>query len=251
MVKKPTTRRPRGSSTPVVRPQEIEDEIQQALATPKEAWRSNAPNLRPETLVHLAKHLKSVDEADLLGDLLEKHVFPRATPVIKANSKSLAFDDRSEILREVFMRITQAVMNGSPQVPDFLEAKFGLKVKQWTIDAVRQVLRQSGRLVPIEPAHELQREVTAWNDEDTDHRHELFGTRCSAAVAEVLSGFPDHVQQAFLQHAYEGIPIESARSSVLSIASIHNVSGRAVRLWFAKIRDAVKEKLRSNAHEHD
>src|SRR5262249_21901974 len=158
-------------------------------------------------------------------------------PIVKANSKTLSATDQMEILREVFTRITAACMNGSPFTPDFLEAKFGLKVKQWTIDALRIHLRRTGKLVSLGTSNEIDRELVAWRDEEIELREKLSGEKCSAVPAEVLSTFPRRVQQAFAQHVYEGIPIESGRDGVLSIATLHKVSGRAVRFWFAEIRE--------------
>lgn len=238
----------------VSRPPEIEAEIRRALLKGRGAWLEMASTLKIETVVHLARHLKEPADNRLLGDLLERIVFRAATPIVKANSKTISATDQAEVLRDVFTKITEAVMNGSPLTPDFLEAKFGLKIKQWTIDVVRLHVRRAGKLVPLEPTHETERERTAWRDKENDKRADLFGDRCSALTKEVLSAYPHRVQQAFAQHVYQDIPIESERDGALSIASIHRVSGRAVRLWFAKIREAVKERLekeQENSHDYE
>src|SRR5262249_51141115 len=156
--RKPVASKPRAKAA-VSRPPEIEAEIRQVLAKGRDAWLAMAPQLRVETVIHLTRHLKELGDAKLLGDLLEQIVFPAATPIVKANSKTLSATDQMEILREVFTRITAACMNGSPFTPDFLEAKFGLKVKQWTIDALRIHLRRTGKLVSLETAHEIEREL--------------------------------------------------------------------------------------------
>jgi len=110
--KKPVPSKPRAKAA-VSRPSEIEAEIRQALAKERGAWLEMAPQLKIETVIHLTRHLKEPGDAKLLGDLLERIVFPAATPIVKANSKSVSPTDQAEILREVFTRITAASMNGS------------------------------------------------------------------------------------------------------------------------------------------
>lgn len=236
---------------PVIRPDEVEAEIRQALGHSRECWLELAERLRPETAVHLARHLKDPAESELLGRLLECAVFRRALPFIKANSKGLTPVDQGDIVRDVYARLVETVLDGTPDTPDFLEARFGLKIKQWTIDSVRSLLRRSGHLVPLEERHQADREESTWRVEQEEARAAEFGERLTIVTGRILGSFPRRVQQAFVQHFFEGIVIESDRKDVVTIASLHAVSGRTVRTWFAQVREAVKAEMRRNIDEHE
>lgn len=244
-------RKPVAQRKAVTRPEYVEAEILQATGRGREQWIELAQALRPETAVHLARHLKDPSESQLLGQLLERAIFNRALPVIRANSKGLNPADQSEIVRDVYSRVVEAVLDGTPDTPDFLEAKFGLRIKQWTIDSVRSLFRRSGQLVPLEEKHQTEREESNWRAEQDDVRSAEFGERLTEVTARILERFPRRVQQAFVQHFYDGIAIESEREGAVTISSLHQVSGRAVRAWFAQVREAVKAEMRRNVNEHE
>ena len=233
----------------IARPPEVDAEIAVALATPATEWQANAGSWKPETLVHLTKHLKRPEDSHLLGTLLQDFVFPAAFAIVMSNSRGLRDADRDDVVRSIYERILKTVMNGSPALPDFLEARFGLKVKQWTIDVVRAKVREPETVVYADE-HQKAHELGAWEDEQ---RHELvraFEGRLKNLVAKVLATCPRWVQQAFVQHVMDGIPIESDNAQTLTVAKIHDKSGRAVRMWFAKIREQVKTELRRDDNEH-
>jgi hypothetical protein len=234
----PTMRRP------VVRLAEVEAEIARALGEPRSSWLSHAPSYLPETVVHLAKHLKQPGDAQLLGKLLEDIVFPKALPIALANCKGLPDADRADIVRELYEKILVAVMNGSPAMADFLEARFGLKVMQWTIDIVRKRIRTKIDTVADDEKNLATYEARAWKEEEREGLFRDFEERLSNEVAQVLKDCPRWVQRAFVQHFIEEIPIESDLPETVTIAKLHGKTGRAVRLWFAKIRDAVKSNIR-------
>ncbi|HXM80955.1 MAG TPA: hypothetical protein VN929_03405 [Burkholderiales bacterium] len=234
----------------ITRPDYVEAEIAKASLSPRATWLDLAATLRPETIVHLAKHLKEPADSKLLGALLERMLFPKALPVILANSKGLSDAERSDVVRGVYERILRAVRDGSPAVPDFLEAKFGLKVMQWTIDLVRKRVREKEGTVALEEHHLTAHEAAACEDAERELRERQFGERLTDVVARELSKLPRWVQQAFIQHYFDHIPIESDRLDAVTIATLHGKTGRAVRAWFAKIRATVKNETRRDDNGH-
>lgn len=234
----------------ITRPHYVAAEIATALAAERSAWLGFAASLRPETLVHLAKHLKDPGDSALLGKLLDGCVFPQALPVILANSMGLNDAERADVVRGVYERILRAVRDGSPAVPDFLEAKFGLKVLQLTIDLVRKRVREKEATVALKEHHEKAHELAAWEEAERELREQQFGERLSAATARALETCPRWVQQSFAQHFFDGIPVESDRLEAVTIATLHGKTGRAVRAWFAKIRESVKTEIRRDENGH-
>lgn len=234
-----------------LRPAEVEAEILQATGVQCDDWLRLAPSLRPETVVHLARLLLLSGRTSASGLLLKKIVFRAANPIIFGNARGFSDHELEDIVSEVYLRILDAVKNGASSRPSFLEIKFGLKVKQLTLDAVRKAAR--------EKRHEARATLDDWQQEEADYAAHLevehderdreFQVRVNEVTARCLARFPYWVQEAFARHYVDGIVIESDTPTVMSIARLYGCTGRTVRNWFAKVRQTIRTEIRSSDHD--
>jgi hypothetical protein len=255
---RPLTRRTTDGNV-LTRSAEVEAQITQVLRLePLElqrrlgvADREDSAYLKEETVVYLIRETHRQGNATLCGkgaEPLLRQCVPQAEKYLRALGEQQFEKAFADLTDQVF----ELILDLESDKGDFLQVRFGLKLKQLAIDVFRrhkdQINEESAKLTPWSSiaGHDDQR------DEDESRRVQLppemrfpdSSTDRKLLAQEALRLIPEPQRTAFILFHYDGWPIESKDAHCPTISRQFGRTPRTIHNWL-RMADEILERWRA------
>ena len=234
-----------GANGPLVRPDDVETQIDAALTLPHQPLRArlditdpqDADHLRSETLVHLVRHGRRTGDQGLISLVLPVLLARcEANLIVKVPDGQLpeAATVREDILGEFSEMFASDGTGKNPDELDFYECKFNRAFRFFRIDIVR---RETGRLKHLaptpdpdeegepEPHDEVFARVSEAFRSQATQNDDVFRSELHDAILELP---PDERDAVILVHAL-GYREESDDPGEVTAATRCDCTGRTIR----------------------
>lgn len=251
---RPLTRRGKDGRV-LTRSPEVEAQIAEALGLDPPALRRRvavvdrecSQYLKEETLVYLLREHHRQGDGDscnMLADALLRRCAPQANKYLRA----LAEQEFESAYADLVGQVSEIILDLGSDRGDFLQVRFGLKLKQLAIDAFR---RYSGRI------NEDTRTLVSWSsvsgyegpDDDEGSRRALLPDQLRTPTAqedrrlqgnEALRHIPEPQRTAYVLFHFDGWPIESKDVHNPSISRFFSRDPRTIRNWLKMAEQALE-----------
>ena len=189
--------------------------------------------LKEESLVYLIRHYHKVGNQRVVNDL-SKSLLYRCAALIYSRLLSLRVDLRDEGYSNVVAELFSRIIDLRSDRGDFLQVRFGLCLKSFTVQVFRKQLNQ----LKLERNSIPLTSLEGYDSEDTNALVRPRSIESKVIERDLtqaaLSQLEEPLRSAYLLRYYEDWPIEDQDPSVPTISRYFNKTPRTIRNWFIR-----------------
>lgn len=246
--------------TPYVRPHSIETAIDQALQEDLDSLvrraritkRASQGFMPLECLVHLIREGRRREDAKARDELLNV-LFERCKAILNAKITTDEVENSEEVREEILGDFAVLFAEDETEFDlsnrlDFFECRFNRAFLTFRIPYIERERERSETIRPI--PQEKSDSADRTGDEILGHMAEAFRTAANQenyvlqnALRRAIDTLPADERKAVVLRYFYGLPEESAKPAVTSVASVCGVTGRTIRYRLERALAKLSKKL--------